>query len=80
MNKVMNWLRQRKLAIVTGLGLLGASAAHAADPTSVGEVITNVEGISATATTAYIGAAVLGLGIFTVSVIFYVVRRGVKTR
>lgn len=66
--------------IATGVAILGAAAANAADPTTAAGVVDAVTAIPTAATETYIGGAVLGLGILTVGIVVYVLRKGVKMR
>lgn len=67
-------------AVALGVALLKPAAAHAADPTSVAEAVTAVQALPATMTTTYIAAVVIGIGILTIGLVVYVLRRGVKLR
>jgi len=69
----------KMLLIALGV-MLGFSNAFAADPTDVAGVVTAAQAVSTTATSTYLAAAILGLGMVTVGIVFYVLRRGVKTR
>lgn len=73
-------MNNRNKILALGSALLLAAKTYAADPTTVEGVVTAASALPGSSTTIYISGAVLGLGIFTVGLAFYVIKRGVKTR
>lgn len=73
-------MKVSKKVLLVLAGILAPVFAFAADPTTASGVTDAVTAIPTGATTTYIAAAVLGLGILTVSIAVYVLRRGVKMR
>lgn len=77
-NKLVSFGKKLALGAAAALGFV--SAARATDPTDVAGVVTQVQGISATASTAYISAAVIGVGALIVATVIYMSRKGWKLR
>lgn len=71
-------LVMRKYLLVGVAALSLPLAAQAADYTSVTEAVTAATGLPATATTAFLTAATLGVGVMIVRTVIKVVRKGIS--
>lgn len=73
-------MNKLKKVLLVGGSVVVAAKSFATDPTDAAGVVTAATAIPTTATAAYIAGAILGLGMLSVGIVIYVLRRGVKTK
>lgn len=81
MNTIKNTLRRHGGKIVAiGAGVVGFATKAQAAYTDTDAVVTAVNGIPATATTAFLAGAGLGVSVLIVGFVVYALRKGIKPR